>query len=115
MATLQSRRFKWKQISLTESFWEYVFGEEKAPEGDITKVKKKLAYQMKQRQTKIRIIKWVMTSQLPHMMDPDPKIVWAELVCVHHAGGFGSKLAMLRFLNVRMLLDFYKGPWVQQA
>jgi len=100
---------------IDQDLWEYMFGDEKAPEGDMTKVKKELAdYQMKLRQARARMIKQVMASQLSHMMDPDPKVVWAELVHVHHAGGFGLKLAMRRrrFLNARMQEGEAMASWV---
>jgi hypothetical protein len=90
-----------------KGLWEYVFTEVVKPEGDTNSAKKAIAeYEMMLRQARARMIRRVTAGQLPHMKDPDPRKVWAELRRVHRAGGFGSKLAMRRrFINAKMKLD----------
>ncbi|GLB43942.1 hypothetical protein LshimejAT787_1501260 [Lyophyllum shimeji] len=42
-------------------------------------------------------------SQLPHMVDPNPKVVWDTLAKVHRARGFGSRLHLRRaFITATM-------------
>jgi len=93
-----------------KGLWEYVFTEMMKPEGDTNSAKKAIAeHEMKLRQARARMIRRVTAGQLPHMRDPDPRKVWAELRRVHRAGGFGSKLAMqCRFINAKMKQDDFQ-------
>jgi len=97
-----------------KGLWDYVFGEVMKPEGDSASAKKAIVdYETKRRQARARMIKRVTAGQLPHMRDPDPKKVWAELKRVHRAGGFGSKLAMRRrFINANMKPDESMASWI---
>ncbi|KAG6807942.1 hypothetical protein H0H92_005936, partial [Tricholoma furcatifolium] len=42
------------------------------------------------------LILGVEDSQLPHMTNPNPKVIWETLGKVHRARGFGSRLSLRR-------------------
>ncbi|GLB45348.1 putative gag-polypeptide of LTR copia-type [Lyophyllum shimeji] len=52
-------------------------------------------------------------SQLPHMVDPNPKVVWDTLAKVHRACGFGSRLHLRRtFITATMTEGQSMEAWI---
>jgi hypothetical protein len=50
----------------------------------------------KQKLARAEIILRISPSQLPHVRDPDPKIIWDNLRALHQSRGFASRLSLRR-------------------
>ena len=76
-------------ILIRGGFWDLITGDEvldgsKADEGSVK------AFRKKEAQCKAEIDLRVEDSQLPHMVDRSPMVIWKSLTTVHHAQGFRS-------------------------
>jgi hypothetical protein len=73
-------------------------------------------YQQKQRLTRAKLILAVEPSQLPHVRDEDPAIIWAKLSRIHSARGLGTLLTIRRnFFTMTMPADASIASWVAQV
>lgn len=54
------------------------------------------AFVHKQKLTRAEIILRVSPSQLPHVRNPDPKVIWDNLRALHQSRGFASRLSLRR-------------------
>lgn len=82
---------------------------------DLVSLKAEEAKAVKKRMVEARasMILWVDDSQLSHMINPDPKVVWDTLAKVHHARGFGSRLQLRRtFITAAMKEGQSMEAWI---
>ena len=88
-------------ILIRGGFWDIISGDERlADDESETKVK---AFRKREAQCKAEIVLRVDDSQLPHMTDRSPMVVWNSLASVHRARGFGSRLQLCRnFITASM-------------
>ena len=54
------------------------------------------AFLHKQKLARAEIILRISPSQLPHVRDPDPKVIWENLHALHQSRGFASRLSLRR-------------------
>lgn len=54
------------------------------------------AFLHKQKLARAEIILRISPSQLPHVRDPDPKVIWDNLRALHQSRGFASRLSLRR-------------------
>ena len=52
------------------------------------------AFVQKQKLAHAEIILCISPSQLPHVRDPDPKVIWDALCALHQCRGFASHLSL---------------------
>lgn len=88
-------------ILIRGGFWDLITGDEvldgKADENGVKEFKRREA------KCKAEIVLRVEDSQLPHMADRSPMVVWNSLASVHRARGFGSRLQLRRnFITASM-------------
>ena len=73
-------------------------------------------YQQKQRLARAKLILAVEPSQLPHVRDEDPAVIWMNLSKIHSARGLGTLLMMRRnFFTMTMPADTSIATWVAQV
>jgi hypothetical protein len=73
-------------------------------------------YLQKQRLARAKIILAVEPSQLPHVRDENPAIIWDRLSKIHSARGLGTLLTMRRtFFTMSMPIDTSIATWVAQV
>lgn len=95
-----------------KDLWEYVSGEKTKPDGAESSQGVK-DFLKKQRVTRAFLITRVEASQLAHMSDHDPKVIWDSLKKVHRARGFASRLSMRRsFLSATMGSAQTMASWI---
>jgi len=89
-------------ILVRSGFWDLVTGDEKLS-GDKDDDKTVRDFQRRKAQCRAEMVLRVEDSQLPHMVDSDPKAIWNALAGVHRARGFGSRLQLRRhFITANM-------------
>jgi hypothetical protein len=71
-------------ILIRGGFWDLITGDEKLVEGE-SSVDKVKAFGKREAQCRVEIVLRVDDSQLPHMADRSPKVVWESLASVHRA------------------------------
>ena len=93
---------------VTGGYWDLITGDEKlGPGGD------EKAFRKREAQCKAEIVLRVGDSQLPHMADRSPKVVWDSLASVHRARGFGSRLQLRRnFITASMKEGQSMESWI---
>ena len=95
-------------------FWDLITGDEKLAEdsdGSDTK-----AFRKREAQCKAEIVLRVEDSQLPHMADRSPMVVWNSLASVHCARGFGSRLQLRRnFITASMKEGQPMESWIGEV
>jgi len=95
--------------------WDYVSGEVTKPDGAETADTVK-AFRKKQKQARAFMLTRVEAGQLAHMLDPDPKVIWDDLVKVHQARGFASALSMRRdFMEMKMSEGQTMASWISSV
>jgi hypothetical protein len=95
-----------------KDFWGLITGDETTPK----KPEDVPAFRKRQAACRAEIILRADDSQLSHMRDNDPKIVWEELAKVHRARGFGTRLSLRRgFLTASMREDQTMQAWVGEV
>ena len=76
-------------ILIRGGFWDLITGDEKLVEGESDEGIVK-AFRKREAQCKAEIVLRVGDSQLSHMADRSPLVVWNSLASIHCARGFGS-------------------------
>jgi gag-polypeptide of LTR copia-type len=99
-------------ILIRGGFWDLITGDEKlAEDGSDTK-----AFRKREAQCKAEIVLRVEDSQLPHMADRSPMVVWNSLANVHRARGFGSRLQLRRnFITASMKESQSMESWIGEV
>ena len=75
-----------------------------------------MLFRSREAQCKAEIVLRVEDSQLPHMADRNPKVVWDSLASVHRARGFGSRLQLRRnFITASMKENQSMESWIGEV
>jgi hypothetical protein len=102
-------------ILIRGGFWDLITGDEKLVEGE-SSVDKVKAFGKREAQCRAEIVLRVDDSQLPHMADRSPKVVWESLASVHRARGFGSRLQLRRnFITASMKGSQSMESWIGEV
>jgi len=101
-------------ILIRGGFWDLIAGDEKLEdESDVSGAK---AFKKREAQCKAEIVLRVEDSQLPHMADRSPMVVWNSLASVHRARGFGSRLQLRRnFITASMKGGQSMESWIGEV
>ena len=99
-------------ILIRSGYWDLITGDEKL--GGVGSDEK--AFRKREAQCKAEIVLRVEDSQLPHMADRNPKVVWDSLASVHRARGFGSRLQLRRnFITASMKEGQSMESWIGEV
>lgn len=102
-------------ILIRGGFWDLVTGDEKLAEGESNEGIVK-AFRKREAQCKAEIVLRVDDSQLSHMADRSPLVVWNSLAGVHRARGFGSRLQLRRnFITASMKEGQSMEGWIGEV
>jgi hypothetical protein len=101
-------------ILIRGGFWDLITGDEVLDDsGKADEVK---VFKRREAQCKAEIVLRVEDSQLPHMADRNPKVVWDSLASVHRARGFGSRLQLRRnFITASMKESQSMEGWIGEV
>jgi hypothetical protein len=98
-------------ILVRGGFWDLITGDEKLAENGDAK-----AFRKREAQCKAEIVLRVGDSQLSHMADRSPMVVWNSLASVHRARGFGSRLQLRRkFITASMKENQSMESWIGEV
>ncbi|OJA19110.1 hypothetical protein AZE42_09229, partial [Rhizopogon vesiculosus] len=111
--------YEWRMlmeaILVRKGLIEYVNGMKKMPPGS-PNTKAVLAFSRKQAEARAEIVLQVETSQLSHVRDPDPAVIWYNLETVHRARGFATRLMLRRkFHMLKKADDVSMQAWIAQV
>jgi hypothetical protein len=102
-------------ILIRGGFWDLITGDEKLAEGELNEDRVK-AFKKREAQCKAEIVLRVDDSQLSHMADKSPMVVWKALASVHRARGFGSRLQLRRnFITAAMKGSQSMESWIGEV
>jgi hypothetical protein len=101
-------------ILIRGGFWDLITGDEKledeSKEADIK------TFRRREAQCRAEIVLRVEDSQLSHMADRSPMVVWNALASVHRARGFGSRLQLRRnFITASMKEGQSMEGWIGEV
>jgi hypothetical protein len=99
-------------VLIREGFWDLITGDEKlAVDGSDMK-----SFRKREAQCKAEIVLRVEDSQLPHMANRSPMVIWNSLANVHRARGFGSRLQLRRnFITASMKESQSMESWIREV
>ena len=101
-------------ILIRGGFWDLITGDEILAENGSDTLAK--AFRKREAQCKAEIVLRVEDSQLLHMADRSPMVVWNSLASVHHARGFGSRLQLRRnFITASMKGGQSMESWIGEV
>jgi hypothetical protein len=101
-------------ILIRGGFWDIITGDERLEKG--ADGEKEKAFRKRAAQCRAEIVLRVEDSQLPHMADKSPMVVWNSLAGVHRARGFGSRLQLRRnFITASMKEDQSMESWIGEV
>jgi hypothetical protein len=110
MEAVLIKRGLWSVISHSIVWTEKSTAEEFAAEVETWRSKRTKS---KMQEARAELILRVKDSQLSHMRDPDPLVIWQNLECVHRATGFATSLALRRkFLSAKKSSHQSMQAWI---
>jgi len=104
-------------ILIRGGFWDLITGDEKlAEDPEVESESDVKAFRKREAQCRAEIILRVEDSQLPHMVNRSPMVIWNSLANVHRARGFGSRLQLRRnFISASMKKGQSMESWIGEV
>jgi hypothetical protein len=115
----EANYYEWRMlmeaILIRKGLKEYIDGTKKIPLGSPGSKAIK-DFVRKQAEARAEIVLHVETSQLSHVRDADPAVIWTNLETVHRARGFATRLMLRRkFHSLKKADDVSMQAWIAQV